>query len=309
MELYPSKIIHRKYFDRSFWNPILHAPKRCGSLDNGKRTHTNNSSAPQWEIQPDIVEKRRPQSLFGRAAESRSWDSAAAPCWPCSLAQRLATFLPASHQLICQLSALLARAILISFSRSSLRRWRFFWTNSKSSRDLAADLSRSASTWFRCAIHDRYTSGQTSSGEKGRSPDVPWSVTDILHSACLQGARRTPDPTTMPPPMLARASCVEWPFAPPVSRPCAPCQKIRALLFADRNRDAALCRCNIRCLLAHVGRLFWASNNRVAQLKCNAIIWSRRRRLYMIGVDAYAWPKSLVASARCDNAFPYAQPS
>ena len=46
-------------------------------------------------------------------------------CWPRSLAQspqRVATFLPAPWLLSPSISALLARAILISFSRSSLRR-------------------------------------------------------------------------------------------------------------------------------------------------------------------------------------------
>ena len=55
--------------------------------------------------------------------------SAAAPCWPRSLAPRLAPFLPASHQLVCQLSALLARANLVFWKMRS-RATTTFWSSS-----------------------------------------------------------------------------------------------------------------------------------------------------------------------------------
>ena len=93
-----------------------------GTLTTDNHTHEEIAPAAQWESPPDILEKRRPESSLGVQQNRAIRDSAAAPRWPRSLAQRLATFLPASHQLVCQLSALLARAILVSFSRSSLRR-------------------------------------------------------------------------------------------------------------------------------------------------------------------------------------------
>ena len=55
--------------------------------------------------------------------------SAAAPCWPRSLAPRLAPFLPASHQLVCQLSALPARANLVFWKMRS-RATTTFWSSS-----------------------------------------------------------------------------------------------------------------------------------------------------------------------------------
>ena len=61
--------------------------------------------------------------------DSSDGHSAAAPCWPRSLAPRLAPFLPASHQLVCQLSALPARANLVFWKMRS-RATTTFWSSS-----------------------------------------------------------------------------------------------------------------------------------------------------------------------------------
>ena len=135
-------------------------------MTTDNHTHEEIAPAAQWESQPPIVEKRRPESCLG-LPQNREVER-----------QRCRALLALqTGSKACDLPACLPSVDLPAFSPPRARDPDFIFQVVVATLTLLLDQLQKFARFGRKprdqVRHDRYTGGQTSSGEKGRSPDVP----------------------------------------------------------------------------------------------------------------------------------------